>query len=176
MTITETAEIGADIESLWKDVGQFGALNRWHPGVTRLDVHRDASGNAKVRTRNPGTPEEQVERLQWNDSAQHCYGYSLEHTNMPVHAFAGVFRLERLADRATRVIWSVQFELSAGGDARTVDAVQQFLHTGMDSLSARYRPWFLGESRGVERDVTGGESEPVRNTPPAGAWNDTSSN
>jgi Polyketide cyclase / dehydrase and lipid transport len=181
MTITEATRIGVDVERLSSEVGEFGALNHWHPLVTACDLQKDARG--KLRTINPGTPNEQVERLQWEDTARHCYGYTLEHTSMPVRGFAGVFRLERLAEQATRVTWSVQFELTAEGDERTVDAVRQFLHSGIESLNAKYRPWSLGESRGVQRDIaeadkkdrTGSESEPVRNTPPAGPWNDTSS-
>lgn len=172
MVITETAEIGTDVERMWSEVGEFGALNHWHPLVTGLDLQRHADGD--VRTANPGTPSEQVERLRWEDAARHAYGYQLEHTNMPVRDYTGVFRLERLAPKVTRVIWSVQFELSADGGEKTVDAVRQFLRTGMENIKARYRPWILGEARGVQQDIANAGKE-SRNTPPAGAWNDTSS-
>lgn len=52
--------------------------------------------------------------------------------------------------------------------------------TGPEEPSERSSPW--QEPRGVQKDIadadkvsrTGSKEEPVRNTPPAGAWNDTS--
>jgi len=181
MVITETAEIGVDVERMWREVGEFGTLNHWHPLVTALDVRRQADGD--VRTANPRTPREQVERLRWEDASRHSYEYTLEHTHMPVRDFTGAFRLEELAPKSTRVIWSVRFELSEDGDETTVEDVAQFLHAGMGGIKEKYRAWILGEPRGVQRDIaradkrnrTGSESEPVRDTPPAGAWNDVSS-
>jgi hypothetical protein len=181
-TITETAEIETDVDTLWKDVGDFRAVSHWHPLVTALNVQGEGIGS--VRTANPGTPQEQFERLRSVDMHRHCYRYALERSSLPVRDYVGEFRIEAAADNRSRVVWSAQFELATGADDKTADAVRRFLRAGTEHLKARYRPWIHGESRVIQRELadvdrkarTGSETEPLRNTPPAGAWNDTSSN
>lgn len=66
---------------------------------------------------------------------------------------------------------------SSGRRSLTVDPDRT---TGPQVPAERASPW--QEPRGVQKDIadadkvarTGSQEEPVRNTPPAGAWNDTS--
>jgi len=179
-TITETAEVEIDVATLWRDVGDFGSLAHWHPLVTALNVQGEGIGS--VRTTNPGTPHEQLERLRSVDAQLHCYRYAVQRSSLSVRDYVGEFRVEPAADNRSRVVWSAQFELVPGAHGQSADAIRQFLHAGTENLKAKYRPWIHGESRIIQRELadvdrkarTGSETEPVRNTPPAGAWNDTS--
>ena len=180
-SITETAEVGVDSGTLWTEIGDFGAVGRWHPWLQALEIDDDRRGC--IRIANPGTQSEQVERLQSADSGRHCYRYTIERTSMPVRDYVGELRVEPLSASASRVVWTARFELASEGDGRTVEAVRHFLHAGTENLRARYGTQIQPEPPGVEHDIaaadqrarTGTDREPVRGSPPAGAWNDTSS-
>jgi mxaD protein len=178
--ITESAEIELDPDTLWKEIGDFGAVVRWHPMLNGLIV--DETGDERIRIANPGSQNEQVERLESADSASHWYRYTIERTNMPVRDYVGELRIEPLPGNGSRVIWSARFELTGEGDGRTVETVRHFLHEGTTHLRDEYGSPPSGEPQGVENRIadadkaarTGTRTEPVRNAPPAGAWNDTS--
>jgi hypothetical protein len=178
--ITESAEIEMDADTLWEQIGDFGAVVCWHPMLSALIVELD--GEDRIRIANPGSRDEQVERLESADSADHWYRYTIERTHMPVRDYVGELRIEPLPGNASRVVWSARFELTGDGDGRTVETVRHFLHEGTAHLRDEYGSPPSGEPQGVESGIadadkaarTGADTEPVRNTPPAGAWNDTS--
>src|SRR5437868_5649213 len=59
--ITETAEIGMNTDSLWREIGPFEAVGDWHPMLDRLDFSAD--GNRVTRVARGKDGSEQVERL-----------------------------------------------------------------------------------------------------------------
>lgn len=82
----------------------------------------------------------------------------------------------------SRIVWEVQVTLVEENDDRTVDAIRTFLRNGVAGIQAKYRPYANEEAAGVETHIadadketrTGTAGERVKNTPPAGAWNETS--
>ena len=178
-TITESAEIELDADTLWKQIGDFGAVVHWHPLLTTLMVK--GAGPGSIRIANSGS-EEQVERLEASSPGDHWYRYTIDRTQMPVRDYVGEFRIDPVSDHTSRVVWSAHFELTDAGDGRTVETVRHFLHEGTECLKSEYGAPSSGEPPGIERGIadadkatrTGTGREPVRNTPPAGTWNDTS--
>lgn len=171
--------IGAD--TLWKEVGDFGSLARWHPLVSSVTVSEGPTGRVRLVHFKAGG--EQVERLEAEDAAQRMYRYRIERTDSPVRDYTGELRIERADTQMSRIVWEVQFTLADEHEERTVAAIRNFLHEGVAIIERKYRPYASMEPDGVARGIadadkkarTGSVNEPIRNTPPAGAWNDTSS-
>ncbi|MFL6604994.1 MAG: SRPBCC family protein [Steroidobacteraceae bacterium] len=134
--IRETAEVKVDTDTLWKEVGGFGAVGDWHPMLQRVDVVADGSEATRIAHGNEGS--EQVERLTHIDPSQHAYQYRMERSALPVRDYVGRFQLEPLGANASRVIWSAQFDLADGADGKTIESVRQFLHAGTESLKRKY--------------------------------------
>jgi hypothetical protein len=181
LSVEEATEVMVDADRLWKRVGDFGTAPRWHPQVSGVTVIDGPTGRARLLQFKTGG--EQLERLQAVDDAHKAYRYTVERTNLPVQDFTGELRVEAAAGDTSRIVWTAHFKLADEGDGRTIEAVRQFLHDGAVGIEAEYRPYANDEARAVDTEVanedqktrTGTADESVRNVPPAGAWNDTSS-
>lgn len=179
--VRESADILVDADTLWKEIGDFGSLGRWHPDVSSMTVADEQGGKARLASFKTGG--EQLERLQSVDATRREYRYSIERSSLPVRDGVGSFRIETPDPQMSRLVWEVQFALIEANDERTVDAIRTFLHDGAVRIQTKYRPYANEEVEGVETHIAdadketraGTAHEPVRNTPPAGAWNETSS-
>ena len=134
--ITETVRIRMDADSLWNEIGGFGAVGEWHPMLDAVDVRGDSRGAMRVAHGKSG--EEQTERLQAVSPSRHMYRYTIEHTAMPVCDYLGEFRVVPEDETRSCVVWSVRFELTADGSGKDIESVRKFLHTGTESLKGRY--------------------------------------
>jgi Polyketide cyclase / dehydrase and lipid transport len=181
LSVEEATEVMVDADRLWKKVGDFGTAPRWHPQVSGVTVIDGPGGRARLLQFKTGG--EQLERLQTVDDAHKVYRYTVERTSLPIQDFAGELRVEAASGDTSRIVWTAHFTLADEGDGRTIEAVRHFLHDGAVGIEAEYRPYANDEARAVDTEIadedqktrTGTADEPVRNTPPAGAWNDTSS-
>jgi hypothetical protein len=135
--IVETATIAVAPEVLWDEIGPFGSVADWHPMLRSVTVIGEGTGALRIAYAQQGAT--QAERLQALDPKRHLYRYTMEETSMPVRDYTGEFRIDPAGDSASTVVWSAQFELTADGDGRTVEAVRHFLHTGTDSLKRRFQ-------------------------------------
>lgn len=179
--LREVAETLIDADALWQEVGDFGSIAQWHPQVSHVAPSDEPAG--RVRVLHFTTGGDQLERLQTVDAAHRMYRYRIERTSAPVRGYTGEFRIEAADTQMSRIVWEAQFTLADEHDDRTVAAIRAFLHDGVASIESRYRPFARVEPEGVDTGVadadkkvrTGTVNEPIRNTPPAGAWNDTSS-
>jgi Polyketide cyclase / dehydrase and lipid transport len=81
---------------------------------------------------------DQVERLETLDRRRHLYRYTLERTTLPVCDYTGEFRIERVGEATSRIVWSARFGLTPDGDGRTIESIRRFLHAGTESLKSRY--------------------------------------
>jgi mxaD protein len=139
-TVTETARLAVDAQTLWHDAGGFDAVGKWHPMLAGVETNGDGVGAARTARVKDGT--EQVERLESLDPERHKYRYKVEHTSMPVRDFTAEFSIDDSGDDASRLIWWAEFDLAEGGNEKTVESVRQFMHAGIENLKAWY-----GEAR-----------------------------
>lgn len=135
--ITETATIPLDPDTLWRDLGGFASVGDWHPWLESAEVFGEGAGAKRVAHAQYGA--DQVERLETLDGRHRLYRYKMERTSLPVCDYTGEFRIERVGDASSRIVWSARFELTPDGDGRTIESVRRFLHAGTESLKSRYR-------------------------------------
>jgi Polyketide cyclase / dehydrase and lipid transport len=181
LSVEEATEVMVDADRLWKRVSDFGTAPRWHPQVSGVTVIDGPGGRTRLLQFKTGG--EQLERLQDVDDAHKVYRYSVERTTLPVQDFTGELRVEAAAGDTSRIVWTAHFMLADEGDGRTIEAIRHFLHDGAVGIEAEYRPYANDEPRALDTGIAdadqqtraGTADESVRNTPPAGAWNDTSS-
>jgi len=178
--VKEVAEAMIGADALWKEIGDFEGL-AWHPDVSSVSPAEESAGRARlVRLKGGG---EQLERLQAVNPEHRFYRYRVERTTLPVRDLTAELRVEKADTQMSRIVWAAQFTLADEHDERTAEAVRSFLHAGTASIQAKYRPYAALETEGVDTGIadadkqvrSGKTDEPVRNTPPAGAWNETSS-
>ena len=135
--IVETAHVGAPAAALWRDIGGFGAIGDWHPMLARVTTEGEGEGALRTAEGRDGT--RQTERLLESSLEQRFYRYTMESGPMPVRDYVAELRVEDNGDGTSKVIWSAEFEPTLTS-FRTIEEIQEFLKSGLDSIVHLHRP------------------------------------
>lgn len=90
--IIESAHVAEAPEALWREIGGFGAVGKWHPWLARVDSEGEHAGCRRIAGGRDGS--RQVERLLEASPERHFYRYRMESTGMPVRDYVGELRVE----------------------------------------------------------------------------------
>lgn len=172
--IIESVRIAAPPDRLWREIGGFGSVGKWHPLLARVDSEGERTGSRRTAEGQDGG--RQVERLLELSPEGHFYTYRMESSAMPVRDYVGELRVEDDGDSGSTVIWSAEFEPAGGGDERQIaQSVHSFLKTGLDHLERMHRAasaggtaqdpadfeaFFAGRTRAAEA-YTNGDYSPL---------------
>lgn len=135
--VIHTVRVPVGAERLWRDIGSFGAVGKWHPMLAAVDSQGDVAGARRTAHGRDGSI--QVERLKDYNAADCIYRYEMESTPLRVRDYIGEFRVDDNGDGTSTVTWSAQFEPADGTTDETAQRVETFIKAGTDSLKARYR-------------------------------------
>jgi mxaD protein len=132
--IVETVRVAEDPDTLWREIGEFGAVGNWHPMLAKVDSEGDREGSLRMAEGRDGS--RQTERLLQMAPEHHLYRYRMELSALPVRDYIGELRVEGNPDHTSTVKWSAEFEPTSGDEAGTVQTVRSFLKAGLDHLRA----------------------------------------
>jgi len=135
--IVESVHIADDARDLWCQIGEFGAVGRWHPMLAKVESEGDRAGCRRVAETRDGS--RQTERLLEFAREQHFYRYRMESTALPVRNYIGEFRVEDCADQTSNVVWSARFDLTSADASDAVEGVRSFMKAGLDHLARLHR-------------------------------------
>jgi carbon monoxide dehydrogenase subunit G len=100
-TFTETIEVAADPDTAWRVLGDLGAVDRWIPGITKVET----DGMTRVCTFADGhTQNEAI--LDYSPDAR-SYRYTID-GGLPVAGNRGRFAVEP-AGNGARIVWESSF-------------------------------------------------------------------
>jgi carbon monoxide dehydrogenase subunit G len=100
-TFTETIEVDADPETTWRVLGDIAGVDRWIPGVTKVEV----DGMTRVCTFADGHT--QHEAILDYSPASRSYRYAID-GGLPVSDHRGRFAVEP-AGTGARIVWESSF-------------------------------------------------------------------
>lgn len=132
--VSEIVRVAGNADALWREIGTFGAVGDWHPMVETIESEGDRPGARRTAHLRDGM--RSVERLAEFAPDRRSYRYDMVSTPLPVGDYVGEFRVEDNGDGTSTVVWSGTFEDTSGDEARTVEAVRDFLRAGLDNLAA----------------------------------------
>lgn len=135
--IEVSARINLDADTLWREIGSFQGLGRWHPMLAKVE----GSGEQPGALRTAHTPDGQkvVEQLQEVDPTSHFYRYVMLSSPMPISGYISEFRVEDNDERTSTVSWTSDFQVRPEDEAKIVGTVREFLTAGLQSLKKKYR-------------------------------------
>lgn len=152
--ITEETTVNAPIEQVWKKVGDFCSIAKWHPRIENCEQE----GNRRTLTLNGGY--KIVDELRKFQPKKFMYKYKTKHIDpveqlewqaeavevpvIPVANFSAVFQLKKVSDDTTKVVWKGAFYRAylkndppekMGEDAAR-NSVRAFFRDGLEGLKA----------------------------------------
>ena len=128
--------IPVDADSLWREIGGFGAVAQWHPMLDQVDCEGDGPGARRTARAKDGS--RQVERLNKTDPRKHFYRYSIEQSSLPVRNYTAELRVYDNGNGSSTVTWLADFDVADKHRAETVRIVEGFLKAGVDNLKKRH--------------------------------------
>ena len=129
--LCERAIVPVEPDRLWREIGDFGAIDRWHPMLDHVEIEDGGS----VRRAHAADGSVQVERLLEEGGP----AYRLEDTPMPIEDYEAELRVEDRDDGGSEVVWWARFELAKeGDDDEAVEGVRGFLRAGLTKLRERF--------------------------------------
>lgn len=111
LTVTETVEIKAPVDTVWKAVRDFDSLDKWHPGFSK-DVLLKGSNNTPGAVREltvKDGPSFTEELLKFSD-AGHAYTYRIVDSPLPITGYRSTLTVKAGKDGLTQVTWVGHFK------------------------------------------------------------------
>lgn len=135
--IIESVRVAEAPEALWREIGSFGAVGKWHPLLARVDCEGERSGCRRTAEGQDGS--RQIERLLETSPRAHFYRYRMESSGMPVRDYVGELRVESDGDSGSNVVWSAEFEAAGGNERKVAQSVLGFFKAGLHNLERLHR-------------------------------------
>ena len=123
--------------TVWKMVGDFNALDVWHPAVTRSTATGTAPGATRLLTLGNGATIS--EKLLARDPARHSYSYAILKSPLPVKNYKSTLQLSPTPDGKTLMRWSSTFEAAGADDAKAQEVIQGIYDAGLAKVAANFK-------------------------------------
>ena len=136
LSVTREVTIDSTPATVWKLVGNFNALDVWHPAVSKSEVNGAGTTVGTKRTLTlaaGGAP--CVEQLTAYDASKTSYSYAIVSGPLPVANYTSTISLNATADGKTLMKWTSTFEAAKGADnAAVTQAVEGVYDSGLAKL------------------------------------------
>jgi hypothetical protein len=130
------ADVHRSADSMWRELGSFQSILRWHPMVSGAQGQDEEPGATRtLATRDGG---QWVERLTERDASQRLYRYEASSTDLPIADFRGELRIREGRPHRCTVIWTAQFTVTDGDEKSVSDKVRAFFRAGARALEKQY--------------------------------------
>ena len=90
--VVEAVRIAENPDTLWREIGKFGAVGNWHPMLAKVHSEGDREGSLRMAEGRDGS--RQTERLLEMAPEHHLYRYRMELTALPVRDYVSELRVE----------------------------------------------------------------------------------
>lgn len=131
-----TVELGASAEQVWRLVGGFDSLSRWHPAVASSLVGQE--GGRTVRRLGLHGGGTIIEALEHHDGAARRYTYSILDGPLPVANYRSELSVDEQGGERCRVRWSSRFEPDGVPEPEAVETIRGIYKAGLDTLRERF--------------------------------------
>jgi hypothetical protein len=130
------ADVFRGADSMWRELGSFQSIARWHPMVTGAQGDGEEPGATRTLATRDGL--QWVERLTEHDAAQRFYRYDVASTELPIADFHGELRIREGRPHRCTVIWTAQFTVTSDDEKSVSDSVRGFFRAGARAIERQY--------------------------------------
>jgi hypothetical protein len=130
------ADVYRSADSMWRELGSFQSIVRWHPMVISAEGEGEEPGATRTLVTRDGR--RWVERLTERDAAQRLYRYEAASTDLPIADFRGELRIREGRPHRCTVIWTAQFTVTSGDEKTVSDKVREFFRAGARAIEREY--------------------------------------
>lgn len=130
VSVTRRVTVAAPASEVWRLVGDFHGLDRWHPAVARSEPATIGGDEFRVLTTGDGG--RILEHLVARDS--HSYTYAIVRSPLPVAQYEARIEVNAVGS-GTEVTWSGSFTPTSGEAEKVIGGIYE---AGLAALKERF--------------------------------------
>lgn len=132
LSVSESTTIKAPASEVWKEVGGFNALSRWHPAVKMSKQLHDQryltlAGGGEI-----------VEQETARDEDAMTYSYRILSGPLPVEDYESTISVTPVNSGEAKVTWSSTFDAAGVPDGKAQDVIRDVYKAGLQQLNRMY--------------------------------------
>lgn len=136
LAVTREVTIDSTPATVWKLVGNFNALDVWHPAFSKSELN---GAGTKVGTRRLLTlvdsKKSTIEQLTAYDAAKTSYSYTIVRGPLPVVNYTATITLNATPEGKTLLKWTSTFDAPEGSEASySTHSVEALYDSGLAKL------------------------------------------
>ena len=130
--VKESITVDAPPAKVWKAIGDFDAIDRWHPAVESAEIVEGENNEPGARRHltlagDGGTIDEE---LVARDDDRMSYSYRLIEGVLPVRNYRSEIVVKAAHGNATRIVWTGNFDAAEGVEDAKAQEVITGVYTG----------------------------------------------
>lgn len=129
--VNVTTDLPVSADTVWKTIGNFNAMARWHPAVAKSEEKHEKGTTLRTLTLRGGGSI--VERLESKDDGRRSYSYSILDGPLPVKRYHAELSV-REKGAGCAVEWSSEFEPADVPESEAVKAIRGVYEAGFANL------------------------------------------
>jgi len=130
-------ELNGAAAEVWRLVGPFDSLPRWHPLVSECPLEREQDSGAILRRIRLHDGTVIVNRLTGHSDSDRSYGYELVEGPLPVAFYRSTLRILERKGGCT-LDWSSEFDPGDAPEDEVRRRVESLIGPGVDALKRRF--------------------------------------
>lgn len=133
--LTVTREVTADNtpETVWKLLGNFDALDVWHPAVKKSVLKGPGTKVGSTRVLTLGDGAEIIENLTAYSAGKsgYSYSYNIVKGPLPVKNYLATLAVTPTTDGKSRIVWKSTFDADGATDDKAIEIIGGIFDIGL---------------------------------------------
>ncbi|MBU0601524.1 MAG: SRPBCC family protein [Gammaproteobacteria bacterium] len=126
-------------DTVWKLVGNFNALDVWHPAVVSSTMKGAGTKAGATRVLTLGNGALIKEKLTAYSSTKHSYTYAITESPLPVKNYSSTISLSPAGEGKTLVKWQATFDANGASDDEATKVMQGVYDGGLTRVGAIFK-------------------------------------
>lgn len=136
LQVSKKGVVPGSPEDVWKKVGEFCAIQDWHPAVTKCEEIKQGGDTFRLLTLGDGATIK--EKLTGTEDLS--YRYSIVESPLPVKDYNAVFTVRKNFDNEaeSHIVWSSSFQAKDKPDREAKTTIQGIFDAGIKAIEEKY--------------------------------------
>lgn len=126
--------------TVWKLVGNFNALDVWHPAVVKSELNGNGTRVGAQRRLTLDDGATRLEKLLSYSTAKRSYSYSILESALPVANYKATLTLTPAEEGRTLMKWSSTFDANGVSDEEATAIIGGLHDAGLAKVRANFKP------------------------------------
>lgn len=137
LSVSREMAVDGAPDAVWKKMGDFNAMDKWHPAVAKSTVSAPGNKPGTTRVLTLGDGATITEKLVAYDAAKHSYTYEILESPLPVKNYRSTVQLKPGAGGKTMMKWNSTFEAKGAPDDKAKEVITGIYDAGLGSVAGK---------------------------------------